>query len=74
MKQEIFDHLNDRLKACQRQMEGVKGHDPLAMRKRAILSVKIASLQGRIRYLTSEVKVFLPNYSISITTNQIPHK
>jgi hypothetical protein len=72
MKQEIFDHLNDRLKDCQRRMDELKGYDPLTQKERAILSVKIASLRSRIRYLKSDVQVFLPNYNLQ--SNQMPQK
>ena len=73
MSQEIHEHLTGRLRYCENQLERLSGSTSMDdMRRRAILSVKIASLKSRIQYLNSDVKVYLPNYSL--IHNQIPIK
>lgn len=72
MNQEIYEHLTGRLKACEKKHSELNGCDMETFRRRAILSVKIASLKSRIQYLNSDVKVYLPHYSIA--NNQIPIK
>lgn len=72
MNQGTHEYLTTRLENRQEQMNEIKGNDEQSMRRRAILSVKIASLKSRIRYLDSEVKIYLPEYNIG--TIQIPTK
>jgi len=64
MSYENYTHLVDRLNQVRAKLRALKGLDMEILRQRAILSVKEASLQGRIDRLRSEATTYEPMYTL----------
>jgi hypothetical protein len=64
MKPTLDIYLKQRIRDCEKSMSDTSGTDQDSVRRRNILSVKIASLKGRLYRLKNHASVSQPEYSI----------
>ena len=61
---ELNEYLKEKLSRCRKQLAELKGNDLATLNSQAILSVKIAALQGRIKRLHTHATDYEPEYTI----------